>query len=649
MAQGPVFSFGRFRLDSGQRLLFADGEVVLLEPKVFETLLALVEGEGRLLSKEELLQRVWPDSFVEEGSLTRNVSTLRRILGETTDTPYIATIPKRGYRFVAPVVTAAAGPAAESVLTSVPSASMSSVPEIRVAEVGTQTGPAQPAILPSRRLVVVWGIVLGLLLGGAVWWARASKPNTDEPTIRSLAVLPLRPLVQSSDENYIGLGIADTIIAGVSRAPALAVRPTSAIRQYIAPSADIMTAARELEVDAVLDGTWFREVDRLRVSLNLIRTADSHSLWTETFDIRAGDLFAIQDQVAGRIAGRLRAALTPAGSANRRAGTENATAYDLYTKGRFYFGERGFTVETRAYSDIATSLFERAVAADPNFAEAHAMLGFAYAWTAVFVEENAALIERAESETDLAQRLDDRLGQVHLNRGFILFTWYRGWRLAEAIRENRRAIELDPGLSDTELGALFFHAGLYDLWEESNLDSIAMDPANRQLKGTFINEFFLTERPDEGLSMQRRLLGEQQAPDARYFLGKHMVHEAAPLVEAEAAKTPTDRWVMARLMTLRALQGRHAEAQALVEPLLAIVQRNRTYHHFTYSIARICAAAGRSGEALRWLNETVDTGFPNYPLFASDAMLNPIRTVPEFKELLARLRTDFEEFQRAAH
>ena len=198
------------------------------------------------------------------------------------------------------------------------------------------------------------------------------------------------------------------------------------------------------------------------MSVNLVRTEDARSLWTDAIDVRAGDLFAIQDQLAGPMAAKLRAVLTSAPRRHRR-GTTSAVAYELYLKGKFYFGERGYTFQPgdRANSDTATRLFEQAVAADPDFAEAHAMLGFAHAWTAVFIEENAALIERAEAETRIAARLDDQLGQVHLNRGFILFSWYRGWRLAEALQENRRALELDPGLSDIELGALFFHAGLY--------------------------------------------------------------------------------------------------------------------------------------------------------------------------------------------
>ncbi len=241
--------------------------------------------------------------------------------------------------------------------------------------------------------------------------------------------------------------MADSIIIGISRARALAVRPTSAVRRYATGSLDALTAARELGVDAVLDGTWYRDGERLRVAVNLLRVSDGVSLWTDSVDMRSGDMFAIQDQLASQIASRLRVELAHVQTGPARRGTESAEAYDLYAKGRFYFGQRGYRAQERAKSDTATTLFEQAVRIDPAFAEAHAMLGFAYAWTAVFIEENPSLIDRAEAETTQAEQLNAGLGQTHLTRGFILFTWYRSWRLMEAIRENRRAVELDPGLS----------------------------------------------------------------------------------------------------------------------------------------------------------------------------------------------------------
>jgi len=276
------------------------------------------------------------------------------------------------------------------------------------------------------------------------------------------------------------------------------------------------------------------------------------------------------------------------------------------------------------------------------------MLGFAYAWTAVFIEENPSLIERAEAETNQAERLNAGLGQIHLTRGFILFTWYKGWRLMDAIRENRHAVELDPGIPDIALGALYYHVGLYDEWEKDNQRAIDLDPTNQQMKRTFVNEFYLVNRPDDGLATQRRLFGKDQAPDVRYFLATRRLKEAEPLIEDAMSREPNNVSTLEQFALLRALQGRHAEAQALVPRILSIVQRNRSYHHVTYSIARIYALGGKADDAAHWLKETIDGGFPCYPLMASDTFLDPVRNAPEIQALLVRLRSQSEDFRAAA-
>jgi len=516
---------------------------------------------------------------------------------------------------------------------------------------GSEALSARAGIVPIgstvRRSLVAVAAVVVLALGATAWRLLPSGRPDAGPQIRSLAVLPLKSLTENTAENYIGLGVADSIIMGVSRARALAVRPTSAVRRYATGSTDALTAARELGVDAVLDGTWYRDGERLRVAVNLLRVSDGVSLWTDSVDMRSGDIFAIQDQLAGQIASRLRVELAQAPTGPARRGTESAEAYDLYAKGRFYFGQRGYTAQARANSDTATILFEQAVRIDPAFAEARAMLGFAYAWTAVFIEENPSLIERAEAETVQAERLNAGLGQTHLTRGFILFTWYRGWRLMDAIRENRRAVELDPGLSDDELGSLFNHVGLYDEFEEADQRAIDLDPTNQQLKLTFVNGFYLVNRPEDGLATQRRLFGKDQAPDVRYFLATRRLREAEPLIEDEMAREPNNGRTLERLALLRALQARHAEAQGLVPRILSLVQRNRSYHHVTYSIARIYALGGKAENAARWMKETIDGGFPNYPLMASDTFLDPVRNAPEIQALLVRLRAQSEAFRAA--
>ena len=329
----------------------------------------------------------------------------------------------------------------------------------------------------------------------------------------------------------------------------------------------------------------------------------------------------------------------------RQGGTTNLEAYDAFLKGQFFFGERGFNSAARQNSDRAAELFQRAVTLDPEFAQAHAMLGFALAWTAVFIEDNPELIARAKALTDRAEQLNPGLGQVHLNRAFIVQSKYEGWRIADALREVRMAERLGSAASaeiDREAAALYAHLGFWDQWRKASERAIAADPTNRQIRSTHVNEFFLFNSPEDGRAAQKRLLDEE--PDERYFLLAGRLAEAAPIVEKKAqAGDPTP---VMNLATLRALQGRHAEARAATERFLAMAEKNRYYHHLTYGAVRVYALGGNADEATRWLKETISWGFPCYPLFAEDHMLDPVRKSPEFQRVLADLRGQWEQYRQ---
>jgi TolB-like protein len=466
--------------------------------------------------------------------------------------------------------------------------------------------------------------------------------------VRTLAILPLQPLSQSAGENYFGLGVADALITRVSGMPALTVRPTSAIRRYAEGKTDALTAGGELQVDAVLDGSWQRESERVRVSVNLLRVRDGASLWTETVDLPASDVFSIQDRLSQQLAARLRleADATAAQHVSRSAaGTRNAQAYDSYLRGSFYLGARGYNAGNRQTIDAAIEQLERAVALDPNFAEARARLGFAYAHVAIFMEQSRQLIERAQRETDAAAALNPNLGQVFLNRGFILWSWYTGWNIVDSVRYYRRAEELDPALTDIELSANYAHLGFFEEWRRTGEQVVARDPANRQARTTFVNEYFLLNLPEEGLAAQRRLLNT--GPDERYFLLMRRIADAAPLVERQAASNPGSAWDQAELALLRALQGREADARALASAAARLTERFRFYHHVTYELARVYAVLGDADQAAHWLRETIEWGFPCYPMFSNDGFLDPVRKAPAVQAVLSDLKVRWDGYREA--
>src|SRR5262245_5384561 len=288
------YEFGLYRLDLASRLLLRDGRPEPLTPKAFETLLALVENSGQLVSKHELMKRIWPDTIVEEANLANNISLLRKILGQGADErPCIETLPKRGYRFVADV----------------------------------------------RQ---VWNGTRKMMSGESV----TADNGHDECGRRSVAVLPFKLLGADENGQYLGLGLADAVITRLSNLSCVSVRPTSALFKYLNRELDAVAAGRELRVEAVLTGNIRRLCDRYRVTVQLVSTWDEASLWAAKFDGHCTDIFSLEDSIAEQVASALSLKLTSAQRDSlRRRYTENTVAYQHYQKGRYCWSrwtEQGF-------------------------------------------------------------------------------------------------------------------------------------------------------------------------------------------------------------------------------------------------------------------------------------------------------------------
>ena len=507
-----------------------------------------------------------------------------------------------------------------------------------------RTGPDARAS-PGGAALTVSALVLIAAAALALGW-NTFKSSGSGSSVRSMAILPFKPMASGISENYLGLGIADAVISRLSGTPNLLVRPTSAVRRYASEGSDALQAGGELKVDAVLDGTWQREGDRLRLSVNLLRTADGASLWTDRFDLPVTDVFALQDRLSEQLAARLRIEADPRGSsAPHRGGTRNPQVYEAYLRARFHLGARGYNAAARQNTDTAIELLERATTLDPGYADAHAALGFALAHTATFIEDNQALIDRAKQATNTADTLSSGLAQVHLTRAMILWSWYEGWRIADSIQEYRKAEQLDPALNDTEVTAGYAHLGFLDEWRRAGERIIERDPTYRHGRVTFVNEHFLLNLPEEGIAAQKRLLNEE--PDHRYFLLTRRVGEAAPLVEQRAARNPDDFGTQADLALLRALQGRHAEARDIRRMVTRLARRTRDHHHVTYTLARTAALARDADETARWLEETIAWGFPCYPVFSTDKFLDGVRKSPRVQKVLAGLKVDWDRYRAA--
>lgn len=488
-------------------------------------------------------------------------------------------------------------------------------------------------------------LVLAVALAGVfgLYWMYWRGAAGRAPGIRSLAVLPLKSLDSATD--YLGLGVADALIRRMSQTGKVVVRPTTSVRRFINENIDSLEAARQLGVDAILDGTFQRSSDRLRVSVELVRVADGSLLWSDSFDMRAADIFTLQDNVAQQLASRLQLRLDPAQTERlSRRSTSNPEAYEYYVKGMYSLDQRQFGKAAKPQLESTIALFKRAVDADPDYALARAQLAFCYAWMAVFVEPEQSWVDSAKEQLAQAERLDAQLPETRVVRHMILYSVFEGYKIEEAINELKAAQQLDPSVGHLELGHLYIHIGLEDMAEAAFERALEIDPTSEHIKSNIRGDYAIVFDYDKWLATHRKYFDGK--PDVRYLMGVGRLDEAETMLKEELSKNPNDPGLKRRKAILDAVKGDFAVAEsevAIIRDQLRV--KNLQYHHVTYDIACVYALMGRTEEAVKWLRETAETGFPSYTLFQRDRFLDPIRKTPEFTEFIGQMRTRFERYR----
>jgi serine/threonine protein kinase/tetratricopeptide (TPR) repeat protein len=516
----------------------------------------------------------------------------------------------------------------------------------------TSTAGRSFQLKPARRVFVAIVFILFIVASSIVvyqtrgGWLGNNIASPSQPEIRSLAILPLRSL--DSNENYLGLGVADAIIRRIDQTGQLIVRPTSAVRPYLNDDVDALTAARQLNADAVLEGSVQHANDRLRVSVNLLRTSDGASLWAESFDLRMTDIFTLQDTVSQQIAERLRLRLDPSHQALLvKRYTSNPIAYEFYVKGVYSFDRR--VVTDRAAMKVTIDLFRKAVDADADFSLAHAQLAYAYAVMATFVEPtDPKWAGLTQQEIRRAEYLDPALAETHLARSLMLWSAYEGFQTDAAIRELLSAQQLNPNVGHAELAALYGHVGLEDLAVRELARATEIDPTSEFVKTQTLIHYWLDAKYDEWFAAEQRLYGgtdNDVGSSAWYLLGKGQLDEAQKQIDKLSMRTPADPLLPSRKGVLYALKGDFRSAEAEIP---AILDKRSiwdpSYHHAAYDIACIFALEGKNDEAVKWLRKTAETGFPDYALFKRDHYLDHIRQAPEFVQFMSEMKAQSERY-----
>jgi DNA-binding winged helix-turn-helix (wHTH) protein/TolB-like protein/Flp pilus assembly protein TadD len=641
-----LYEFGDFRLDTAKRLLRRlDGTTVPLTPRVFETLLYMVEHHDTVLDKERLMEAVWPDSIVEENNLSQNISTLRRIFGETPGThSYIVTVPGHGYRFVAEVsdltdngsATVKAEQGTEPTLAE--NRTDAATAKGRQQSPGKTGGALALAVLGVIVLAAAFlarGPTVGLLkkhrIGDAV---PATSPRSASETIHSIAVLPFKPLGSEMNNELLGLGMADAVIGKMSKLKQLIVLPTSSVLKYTDRAFDPIATGRTLDVDAVLSGTVQHSGDHVRANVQLVTVSNGRTVWSEKFDQTFTDIFGIQDAISDSVVRSLALGLTADEQKQlRKHYTINVAAYDSYLMGLHFWDER-----SKDGLEKAINYFQQAVEKDSNFALAYALMADCY-YLQVFygykpAPENTA---NANAAAERALLLDDSLAEAHvagamvrsmqkegrlameslrraleLNPNLAIAHQRYAWclsafgQLNDSVREMKRAQELDPlsPTNNTALGMMLVYARQFPASLDYCYRAAELAP----------NEALV----QENLAIAYALNGMYQQAIEHY----QRVGELNPDKKGDALA-----WVATVLVSA----GRKPEADSMMPEILDLATAGKAD---PYNIAVLYAARGEKKSAFEWFAKALETGQMIGPLIRYDPQLDVLRSDNRFAALL---------------
>src|SRR5215203_1349930 len=590
-----LYQFGKFVLNVQEQLLTADGRAVHLPTKEFETLQMLVENNGKILSKDEMMSTIWKETFVEESNLAQYVSRLRKILN-VDGNQYIKTISKRGYRFSA---------------------------EVKISE---------SDLIIERHLRVKVG----------------GNETRSLSEINSVAVLPFQSLASPAEDEFFGLGITDALITQLTRTGNIITRPTTSVLKFRSADQDSVAIAALLNVDAILEGNFQKSGNRLRLTAQLLDSESGKTLWAESFNTEIDDIFDVQDRIAERIVN----AFSKEYSANTGNGltkryTENKSAYQEYLKGRFNFSKRTADGLTKALRN-----FEAAIEIDPLYALAYAGMAEVYQLLPLSDEMEPHLaFPKAKKAVLRALELDDAIPEAHVSLGVILMDFDWNWRGAEL--SFQKAIELNPNYAAVHqvYGTLLLRLGrigdaILELKKAQQLDPLS--PAIN----TWMAEAFAHLGEHEAAI---RILNEtiKSAPDylfAYYFLVQSYVSTGQL---AEAARAAEDAVELSDDMSLTRsasifLKAHMGDREAARNELRGLISKREEKYVSAINIASGFAVLNETEDVFKWLATAHAERDSNLTWLNVDCEFDYLREDPRFRAIVRDVNLPDAAPRRAA-
>jgi TolB-like protein/DNA-binding winged helix-turn-helix (wHTH) protein/Flp pilus assembly protein TadD len=623
--------FGVFEADLRLGELTKHGKRLPLQEQPFRLLAMLLARPGQLVTREELRATIWPHTIVDfDHGLNKAVSKVRDALGDSAESPrFIETVARRGYRFLADVALVPDG--SQQTATAHPPVRADAGPLVRP-EAGTSS-PRSPRV-PRWMLV---GVGLALVLAGAVSWIFYTSKTSSSPTIRSLAVLPLKNLSGDASQDYFSDGMTEELITQLGQISALRVISSTSVMLYKGVDKPLVDIARELSVQAVVEGSVLRSGDRVRITAQLIRVPADEQMWAQSYEGELRDTLALQSKVAQDIAEQIRATLSRRQQAAlQKPRTVSPDAYEDYLKGRYFWNKR-----TGDGLKKAIDYFSRAVEADPNYAEAYSGLADSYALAGDWLYEvlpPQEAFRQARTAATRALALDDTLAAAHTSLAFALDLYAWDWAAAE--KEYKRAIELSPGYATAHhwyaWHLLVMGRNSEGIFEMRRAESL--DPLSLIISADLAEALCIAHLYDESVRQSKRTLDmDPNFAVAHYQLGqalaqKHLYGEAIAEFQRAIELSGHSGAFDSNLAYVYALSGRKVEAEKILEALEAGPGKNPS---IDANIALVYVGLGDHDQAMNWLNKAYEARFN--PSILLRPAFDPLRSDVRFKDLWRRL------------
>jgi TolB-like protein/DNA-binding winged helix-turn-helix (wHTH) protein/Tfp pilus assembly protein PilF len=618
--------FGVFEVDLQASELRKQGIKVKLQQQPFELLAMLLEHPGEVVTREEIQKRLWPaDTFVDfDRGLNRATNRLRESLGDDAESPrFIETLPRRGYRFIAPVVKSdESGHVAELV-----------PPQADTAP--TNGSPYSPGYDRVRlRIGFVTALVAIALLTVAAWFA-FFRPR--HGAIESVAVLPFSNGSSDSNAEYLSDGITESLINNLSQLPNLRVMARSTVFRYKANDADPQKIGNDLHVQAVLSGRLLQQGNVLIIQAELMDVKTGVQLWGGQFNRSAEDVLALQDDLSREIAEKLRVKLTGEQKQRlARRNTEDAEAYRFYLKGRYYWNKR-----SPEGMQKAASYFQQAIDKDPGYALAYAGLADTYVYLSFFnmVAPRDAM-PRAKAAAAKALEIDDHLAEAHVSLGYMSYAY--DWDWPAAGRHFDQALALDPAYTRAHIFYPFYLSSRGQSQEAVTVakSALDLDPASPSLSHSLAVQFYLTRQFDQAIEQCRKTLEMDPNFAVAYavlgqtYLAKGMNSEAAPVLEKYSALSQGSVDSLALLGYSQARRGKKSQALRTIDELKE-TSKNSFVPAFYFAL--VYAALEDKDQAFMWLEKGYDERFARFAYLKLEALWDPLRSDERFRDLVRRV------------